>query len=316
MSELDPIEIEVPIKGPAPAPEIDIGAEPKAEEPAAKQEAPKADDGIELLKRQLEEKRREADEARRQKIEAERIAQQRELEANTYKTQIGDSQHVALTNAIASFERDAEMLERDYATLLEQGEYQKAAKVQRQMAQIEARLSTLQQGKEELEYRLQQSPQPQYQQPPVEQPQVREMPRDNIEERISSLSPPSQQWVRANRQVVEDPKKANLLSAAHFEAVANDIQVDSPDYFAFLEQKLGIGGNSAPVSAPRQSNTRVPMAAAPVSRSSGVTISSNGKVANVTLTPAEREAARDMDMTEDEYAENKLYYMQKGAYGR
>jgi hypothetical protein len=316
MSELDPIEIEIPIKGPAPAPEIDIGAELKAGEPGAKQGAPKADDGIELLKRQLEEKRREADEARRQKIEAERIAQQRELEANTYKTQIDDSQHVALTNAIASFERDAEMLERDYASLLEQGEYQRAAKVQRQMAQIEARLSTLQQGREELEYRLKQPPQPQHQQSTIEQPQARQMPRDNVEDRIAGLSPPSQQWIRANRQVVEDPKKANLLSAAHFEAVANDIQVDSPDYFAFLEQKLGIGSNSAALAAPRQAPARVPMGAAPVSRSSGVTISGNGKIANVTLTPAEREAARDMDMSEEEYAESKLYYMQKGAYGR
>lgn len=315
MADLEPVEIEVPIKGEAPPQDIDIGAEPvkKVEPEPVKEQNTNAEDGIERLRQQLEEKRREAEEARRQKVEAERLAQQREQEVHTYKSQVNDSQHAALTNAIATYERDAEMLERDYATLLEQGEYQKAAKVQRQMAQIEARLNTLQQGREELEYRLQQPVAPT---PAPEQPPIREMQRDPIEERISGLSPPSQQWVRANRQVVEDPKKANLLSAAHFEAIANDIYVDTPEYFSFLEQKLGIGGHATPSVAQKQAPSRASISAAPVSRSSGVTINGNGRTANVTLTPAEREAARDLDMTEEEYAENKLYYMQKGAYGR
>jgi len=31
----------------------------------------------------------------------------------------------------------------------------------------------------------------------------------------------------------------------------------------------------------------------------------------MTLTPAERQSARDMDMTDEEYLEGKLYYQQK-----
>jgi hypothetical protein len=55
--------------------------------------------------------------------------------------------------------------------------------------------------------------------------------------------------------------------------------------------------------------------AAPVSRSSTPSFKSNGSI-NITLSPAEREAARDMDMTDEDYAESIAYYVNKGQLKR
>lgn len=322
MNDLEPIEVvvEAPkLPGNPNQLEIDLGEEkPKAEATPAPAPAPTqtADDGIELLKRQLEEKRREAEEAKQQKQQAEMLAAQREREIQDYQFRATDSEHVALVNAIASFERDGEMLEKDYAAALEMGEYNKAAKIQRQMAAIESRLLTLTQGKEELEYRLK-APRPE-----PELPKVQPMPRDPVEERIAGLSKPSQDWIRSHPEVITDSRLTNKMTAAHYEALSEGINADTPDYFAFIESKLGLDGSAQiPVQAPapvqRTQLTRsAAIAAAPVSRSASPTISSNGNSMTVTLTAEERQTARDLDMSDEEYAANKLYYMQRGDLGR
>jgi hypothetical protein len=310
---LEPISVTV--KPPEPVNnEIDIGeVKPEVAKAAPEPAKNAAEDGIELLKRQLEDKRREAEEAQRAKAEAERRALLREREIEQYETRAQSSEHTALVNAIASFERDAEMLEKDYATFLEQGDYQKAAKVQRQMAAVESRLTTLQQGREELEYRLTNPPKRE------DMPVIQPVARDPFEERISTLSQPSQQWLRQNRQVLDDPRLTNKMTAAHYEALADSIRADSPEYFQFIESKLGLNGQEPVMSQPsRQAPTssgRVAMAAAPVSRSAPANIRNSDGSVSITLTPEQRAYARDLDMTDEEYAANLLYYKEQGRIG-
>jgi hypothetical protein len=296
--------------------EIDLGEvkkEPAKTEPKAevKAEPVPADEGIDVLRRQLEEKRREADEAKRQRHEAERLAQEREQQLMSVRSEAQSSQHTALVNAIASYERDGEMLENRYATLLESGDYREAAKVQRQMAQVEAKLTTLQQGREELEYRLQNPPQP--------QPQIQQQPpRDSIDDKISHLTQRSQDWIRSHPEVLSDPKLNNMMTAGHYEAVANGYQVDTPEYFSHIESKLGYGQQSAPeinrqeAVSPNKSQGRVPIASAPVSRSPQDTIQRQGNSMTVTLTPEMRATAAELDMSEEEYAQNLAFYINRG----
>jgi hypothetical protein len=260
-----------------------------------------SDDGVELLRRQLEEKKREADEAKRQKAEAERIAQQREQEVRTYQNQAQDSQHTAFVNAIASFERDAEMLEKAYAEQLSAGDYIAAAKVQRQMAQIESKLSQLHQGREALEERQR------YQeaQPAYEQPRVQQVEADPFEQRIQHLHPTAQQWVRQHPEYVTNPRMNSKMVETHWRALDEGYTANSPDYFSYLESELLSPAQSQPKVQ------RTAMAAAPVSRSNSSVIRGQSGV-TVTLTPAERDHAASMDMTDEEYAANKLYYINKG----
>lgn len=315
MSELEPLEVTV--KSPTPmavSDDIDIGAEAVQKSEPAVETAQRPDEGVELLKRQLDEKRREADDARRARIEAEKYAHEAKREIKTYQVQAQDNQLTAFVNAIASFERDAEMLERDYAATLAEGDFSKAAKLQRQMSQVESRLMQLAQGKEAVEEKLNYERQALEQQRRQPQPTFEQQEIDPIEAQIRSVqSPASQAWLRSHRDVLADDSKKALMTAAHYEAVANRIQPDTPEYFSHIESKIyGQEQQNAPAPQVRQ---RQAMAAAPVSRSNAAQSFRSGQNVTMTLTPAEREHAMAMDMTDEEYLEGKLYQMNKKAMG-
>jgi hypothetical protein len=240
-------------------------------------------------------------------MEAEQLLLKREQEIQQYQNQAQSSQHVALVNAIASFERDAEALEAQYAASMAEGDYQRGAKIQRQMAQVEARLMTLQQGKEELETILQQ-PRPE---PKLEQPRIQPTQSDSIDDKIRHLHPKSQEWIKAHPETLSDPKLNNKMTAAHYKALAEDYTPNTDDYFAFIDNEMGYNRPAAPAPATKQAAPRNSIASAPVSRSAAPSFSSSSTT-NVTLSPAEREYARDMDMTDEEYAEAKLFYINRG----
>ena len=307
---------EVSVKIPAPPlqQELDLGADvevaPK-EAPVDKAEAKEPDEGVELLRRQLEEKKREAEEARRLKVEAEKLAHQRTTEAKAYQIQSQDNQVTAFTNAIASFERDAEMLERDYSARLSEGDYTSAAKIQRQMMQIEARLVHLAQGKEAAEEKLRYEREMLEQQRRQPQPRYEQQPADPIEAQIQAVeSPTSQAWLRSHRDVLSDPIKTKLMTAAHWESQAKNIQPDTPEYFSFIENKIYGGGQEE--QAPQTRQTRPAMAAAPVSRTASAQNLRQGQTMTMTLSAAEREIAAMNDMTDEEWAQAKLMSIQKG----
>lgn len=308
MSELEAAEVTVTAPNTTVIADYDLGAVEKT--PSGRVETPKEADGVELLKRQLSEKQREAEEIRRQKNEAERYAREAQQEVKTYQVQAQDSQLTAFVNAIASFERDAEMLERDYANTLSEGDYAKAAKLQRQMAQVESKLIQLSQGKEAVQEKLAYERQMLEQQRQQPQPRYDQTPIDPIDAQIQAVqSPTSQAWLRSHRDVLADPSKTALMTAAHYETAAMGIQPDTPEYFTHIESKVyGAEPAQQTVQQPRQ---RQAMAAAPVSRTNSAQNFRAGQQVTMTLSPAERQAARDIDMSDEEYLEAKLYYQQK-----
>lgn len=311
MSELEPIEVTIQAPANMPTePEYDLGADAPVSTEIAQEPEQKEDDGVELLRRQLSEKQREAEEIRRQKTEFEKLARQRETEVKSYQVQAQDNQLTAFVNAIASFERDAEMLERDYASKLGEGDYNAAAKLQRQMAQVESRLMQLSQGKEALEDKLKYERQMLEQQRRQPQPTIERQPIDPIEAQIQAVqSPTSQAWLRSHRDVLADPAKTALMTAAHYETAAMGIQPDTPEYFSHIESK--VYSAEQPKQTVSSTKQRQAMAAAPVSRSNSGQQLRSGQTITMTLTPSEREAARDLDMSEEEYLEGKLYYANK-----
>jgi len=308
MSELEAAEITVTAPNVPQMADVDLGAVEKT--PVKQAETPKQDDGVELLKRQLSEKQREAEEIRRQKTQLEQYAYKAAQEVKSYQVQSQDNQLIAFTNAIASFERDAEMLERDYANTLAEGDYNRAAKIQRQMSQIESKLIQLAQGREAVQEKLEYERQVlehSRRQPP---PRIEQRPIDPIDAAIQSVaSPTSQAWLRSHRDVLADPVKKNLMTAAHWETEAMGIQADTPEYFAHIESKVYDAEPSRP--AAQQPRSRQAMAAAPVSRTNSAQNFRAGQQVTMTLSPAERQAARDIDMSDEEYLEAKLYYQQK-----
>lgn len=262
-------------------------------------------EAVEHLQRQLAEKQREAEEAKKMRFQAEQYAQQREQEVQKYASQAQESQHTAFINAIASFERDAESLENEYANRLANGDYQAAAKIQRQMAQVENRLSQLQQGREALEEQVQisRSAPPERSPPPYYQQERRV---DPVTDAVSKLSPESAAWVTAHPEVIRDPEYNALMTAAHHSALKINIAPDTPEYFAHLDKTLGFNKRQ------QQPRAQKVVTAAPVSRG-GSSNYQGGNQVSITLTPEQRAYAADvLGVTDEEYADGLLYYANKG----
>jgi hypothetical protein len=242
------------------------------------------DDGIEALRRELE---------------AEKAARQRaEQQARVATTDKADSDLRMLNTAIETETRNKDILKANLREAVANGDTDAQADILMTLNQTENNLRQINEGKKQYEAQLR---------APV---------TNKVEALASQLTPRSAEWVRANPDVVNDERRAARLQRAHFDALDDGIQPDTPDYFNFLETRLNI--NNAPArqeaamsAASESTSGRRASAppAAPVSRSGTGT---GGRPNVVTLTRAEQEAAKDMGMTPKEYAQNKVALIKSG----
>ena len=140
---------------------------------------------------------------------------------------------------------------------------------------------------------------------------------DPVEAFASQLTPQSAAWIRAHPEFAKDETlKADMIDA-HNSAIRRGIQADTPEYFQYVERKLDIQPARlrepeetfmSEASAPTQRRSAPP--AAPVSRSS---VAPSGNRSNVvSLSRAERETARDLGMSDREYAASKQALIREG----
>lgn len=259
-------------------------AEPKK---PAKKEPIKPEEGLEKLKRDLAAERaaREAAEQRA------RDASQAEVQA---KTQVQGTQLDLATNAITHFTNVKSQLESSYAQALTDQDFALAAKIQGQMVEAQVKLSEMERTKAQLE----KAPKP----APSVAPDI-------VEQLASQLSPKSAEWVRAHPEFARDPQKRARMERAHADAVDDNLTPDTPEYFAYVEDRLKIARSeprmeeSVYSDASRPKSQRSAPPSAPVSRSGG---SPASRPNIVTLTPDEVEMAKNMQMTNAEYAKYKL----------
>ena len=238
-------------------------------------------------------------EALRRELEAEKAARQRaEQQARVATTDKADSDLRMLNTAIETETRNKEILKVNLREAVANGDTDAQADILMTLNQTENNLRQISEGKKQYEAQLR---------APV---------TNKVEALASQLTPRSAEWVRNNPDVVNDDRRAARLQRAHFDALDDGIQPDTPDYFNFLETRLNI--NNAPTrqeaamsAASESTSGRRASAppAAPVSRSGTGT---GGRPNVVTLTRAEQEAAKDMGMTPKEYAQNKVALIKSG----
>lgn len=155
--------------------------------------------------------------------------------------------------------------------------------------------------------------------PPQAAPQP-QRPADPVEELASQLSPKSADWVRRNPQCVTDPRLYQKMVAAHNLAIADGYAPDTEDYFGFIEDTLKINRRQAPARAEAEDDEPMSSASKPVQRRSAPPAApvtragtASGQRPNVVrLSRAEAETARDLGMSEEEYARNKQLLQKEG----
>jgi hypothetical protein len=261
----------------------------------AKKRGMDPDEGINDLKLKLEQERSG-------RIEAERQARRATEVAVEAKNEVQDTNLHLVKNAIDTVKRNNDILKYNYSEAMAVGDYTKAAEIQEGMSMNTSKLMELERGRSHMESA-----------PKYEVPQ-QQRPSDPVEALASQLSPRSADWVRRNPQCVTDPRMYQKMVAAHNLAMADGYQADSDDYFGFVEDTLRISkrvdiGDDDPMSASAKVTQRRSPPAAPVSRS-GTGTGSRPNV--VRLTKAEAETAKDLGMTEQDYARNKLLLQKEG----
>lgn len=249
-------------------------------------------EGIDDLKRQLDEER-----ARR--AEAERRAAEAAQQAHAARLDKEDTDIQLVSNAIDTLDRETDILKANYAHAMQTGDFRRAAEIQEEMSDNSAKLLQLRNGLEAMKAK-----------PKAPPPQA--APANPVEAFASRLTPRSADWVRAHPEFVTDPSKNRKMIAAHELAVADGLTPDTDAYFTAIEETLRIKPQAKVVEEEATSSAAKVVsrrdaapAAAPVSRGT-----SSRNV--VRLTAAEREMAEMMGMKPEDYAKNKLALQKEG----
>jgi hypothetical protein len=260
-----------------------------------------SDDGdpaqaIEKLKKKLKKEK----EARR---EAEERAQRATFQAQKATVEVEDTQMHLVANAIETIKRDNEILTANYADSMRNGDYETAARIQLTMNQNSTNLKQLEDGHVRMQEEARNKPVA-----PPEPPQPLK-PKQQIDQIIGQVSKPSAQWLRDNRDHFEDERTINKMFRAHGDAVDDGIEPDTPEYFTYIEKRLGFKqdeyGGSPMSSAAKPSSRQAPPPSAPVNRDSG-----RANVAH--LTRAQADTAKALGMTEKEYATHMIALQKEG----
>ena len=295
-----------PIEAETEKPAIEAQEEPKAEiiaEPEAgsqKKETKSATEGLEELGRRLEEEKNARLKAERERNEAV----QRAFRAQAEKD---ESDRLLIEGQLNQSQSNAGFLENAYAAAITEGDTLRAAKIMREMAKVEAQILQLKNGEQSLKER------------PKEQPRA----LDPVEAFAAQLSPRSAAWVRAHPEFATNQKLTRKMIRAHEDAVDDGLPPDTDDYFAYVENRLGVAQRAAPsrIREPERDDYEEPLseagrgsggrqvapAAIPVSRDMSP---SGQRRTTYRLTTAQQEAAANSGMTHQEYA-NQLHRIEE-----
>jgi hypothetical protein len=251
---------------------------------------------IEKLKKKLKKEK----EARQ---EAEQRAQQAVFQAQKASLEVEDTQLHLVNNAIETIKRDNEILTSNYAEAMRSGDYETGARIQSTLNQNEANLKKLEDGRIRMEHEVRNKPAP----PPPPQQVLK--PKQQIDQIIDQVSKPSAQWLKENRDHFDDERTINKMFRAHGDAVDDGIDPDTPEYFRYIESRLGIKrdehGGSPMSSAAKPVSRQAPPPSAPVNRDGG-----RANVAH--LTRAQADTAKALGMTEKEYATHMIALQKEG----
>lgn len=283
-------------------PKIQV-APPEEDKPMVVEKAAAADEitpeeGINHLKKQLEDERKA-------RAEADQRAYQAQLQAQTAQKNAQDGDYNLIVSAIDKSKRDSDLLKHGYAEAMAAGDYRKAADFQEAIALNANKLSTLENGKVAMENKLRQPVQPIA--PPV---------NDKVEELASIMTPRSADWIRRHPEFAHGAKHEAMVRA-HSHAMGEGYVPDTDAYFQHVEMRLGLRN----ASDHNDDDGIVSVAAAPVQRrtsapspapSTRMASASSGRPNVVRLSQEQREMASMMGMTPEDYAKNMISLKREG----
>lgn len=280
-------------------------APPAAVKPSEPPPPPEEDADEPSLTRQVEQLKQSEEEARRRaaQVEQERNsyyqqAQRREQELTQLRSQTDGAYHETLVSSIAAAQSEVESAKQAYITARQANDYSGEAEAQDRLATARSRLVSLEAGKDELERRIKEPPQPSQHQVPLPSPSHVEQ----VLSQMPGLIDSERDYLRQHPDAVMDASNQPRLQAAYLDAQRLGLSRGSKDYFKFFDERLGYQSPREARMADEEEDTGPPVSA-PVSRSAPGSRQSDSRIV---LTPSQREAARWAGVDEFEYAKGLL----------
>lgn len=258
-----------------------------ARKPAPKAGAP-ADEAVTDLKNQfaaMTARVTTAETAARVATEQATEATQR---ASRMETQVVTSQLDTVLTGIAAAESEANAAEIALANAIEAGDAPAQARANRAIASATSRIERLTEAKADLEDAVKRGPATR----PTPQQNTRTAPpSDPVEAFTQGMSPRSAAWVKAHPECVTDRRMNARMLAAHNLALADDVEVDSDEYFRRIED--GIGGSQVQKTAAKPSSDTGRRPSSAAASGAGASGGLNGGDLEVRLTKREAASATD-----------------------
>ena len=334
VDDLDTIQVEV--EEPQPKPKADpktkvarVRLDPDPQTSVDNQEAlRKAQEAVRAAEATAASERARADAAERARLAAQQQAEQTAQRAQLSEVALIDS-------SIASAQAELEAQREAYVRAAEAGEFGKMGEIQVKIARAASALDRLEGQKSTIEVRSAEG-------------SVREPLATSAEDKfLGQFTPAAQSWLRQHRdcwppEYGGDRTKHNKMLAGHYDAQAQNIPLNSPEYFELIESHLGSAGGTYTTASAKvdptharqhtsraaevsQADTsrRQAVPAAPVSRDAvDAGGNSQGSRRSVTLTRAQQEAAEftfphlSKSQAHGQYALGLIEAMAEGKIGR
>lgn len=271
----------------------------EAEQP--KTQVIEPEEGIEALRAKLAQAEADRETERNRADNAESRVHQALTVADQSQLQI-------VTGAIETLTEQKGVLKQRLSAAMAADDHDAAAEIQDQLSIANSKLQNLENGKIAMETA-----------PKREEVRRARASGDPVETMASTMTPKSATWLRRHPEYARNPKLTQRMLAAHNLAITDDLEIESPEYFASIEKTLGVqppAGNGhdtsesalSDASQPTQRRSSPP-ASAPVTRGGGGTGSGSRQVR---LTRDEVDAARASGLTNEEYARNKEALKKEG----
>jgi hypothetical protein len=244
------------------------------------------DDPVEDLKGQFAAMTQRATAAEQRAQQAVQQVQETNQRLQQVEGQVVTSQLDTVLSGIAAADAEAANAEQAYTAAFEAGDGAAMARAQRLIAGAETRKQRLLEAKDDLEEVAQRRPAPGAQQRPAAPARVPAV--DPVEQFAQGMSPRSAAWIRSHPECITDAKLNARMLAAHNLALAEDVVVDSDEYFQRIEAGIKVARPAAPAKA-APDGRRPSSAAAPASGAGGAL---NGGT-EVRLTKGEAQSATD-----------------------
>jgi hypothetical protein len=300
---------------------------------------------VEEMKRQLAEleerdrkredeikaERQRASDAQRAREAAEARARDADARArdgaDTAARSVDDAQFEAISTSLTAATDQMNGLKGQYKTAFTEGDADKLAEIQANMALLGSRITTLEAGKRALEARKA-TPDAQRRQETQSEPSESE----RQETFIRGQPPRVQDWLRANRERYfnDTDFQQQVAAAAGYAQRIKRLDPGSQEYIDYVDYELGLRQRPDPVAAQTNERTNQPagrnpedrdnrndrrMVTAPAGGSVPNTAQASGGTEQVYLTREEKEQARRDGITEAEWAKAKLELIREGQLG-